>query len=862
MRYTLHDYQADAVLDVLRHLTQATDMYHRYGSRSQFSLTATTGAGKTVMAAAVIEALFFGSDEYGVSADPGAVVLWFSDDPSLNQQSRTRVQAAASELDSRLRVIEATFSEPKLRPGHAYFLNTQKLSKNSRLVRGEVEVATGQECLFGPRPDKLQTSIYDTLRNTMEDENLTLYFVLDEAHRGMGKRSRERTTIVQRLINGHNGVPPMPVVWGISATVERFEKAMKAVKGRTALPSVDVDSSLVQASGLLKDDIVLYIPTEAGVYDTVLLARAVQNVRASTAAWAAYATEQDQPEPVVPLLVVQVGDKPSQDTLVRTLDTIYQGWPELRNDAVANVFGEHDGLLVGQQGVPYISPERVQDAKHIRVLLAKSAISNGWDCPRAEVLVSFRPAVDKTHITQLLGRMIRTPLARRIPGNELLNSVDCLLPFFDRKTAMGVAEMLMRGATSKDDDDDGSSGGEGRRVLFDPVTLLPNPAIVDEVWDCFATIPTVTIPRKGVKPIRRLTALATALSRDSLIDGAVKKAHAHLHKVLAGRAVQYAAKVATSRQDVLTMQGEILRARLGVGFAPSKSFEESADPRAIEDQYRLAGRIISPALASSYAEYLAGGDADDDVLLDAHIEVAALALVPEIAEDVEEEADKFARNWLTQTRVARKGLSDERQAEYDRLEGMSTKPERISLTTPKTSQADTKVRHPDGTESDLPTRTMHLMAAEDGTFPIDLSKNEWERKVLDSEKGRAGFKGWYRNPGRATRESLAVAYKDPASGDWKALRPDFIFFATQHDGTVVADLVDPHGHHLSDALPKLRGLADFAEQHGNGFRRIESVAETGGKLRVLDLIKTTVREAIRNSNSAKALYESDLACDY
>ncbi|EED6225594.1 hypothetical protein XM82_004659, partial [Salmonella enterica subsp. enterica serovar Haifa] len=75
MRYTLKDYQADAVGAVLRNLEQAKDMYHRYGSRSQFSLSAVTGAGKTVMAAAVIEALIFGSDEFDFPADPGAVVL-------------------------------------------------------------------------------------------------------------------------------------------------------------------------------------------------------------------------------------------------------------------------------------------------------------------------------------------------------------------------------------------------------------------------------------------------------------------------------------------------------------------------------------------------------------------------------------------------------------------------------------------------------------------------------------------------------------------------------------------------------------------------------------------------------------------
>ncbi|WP_216400507.1 DEAD/DEAH box helicase family protein [Arcanobacterium phocae] len=58
MRYTLKDYQADAVDKVLGNLTRARDMYTRYGDASQFSLSAATGAGKTVMAAAVIEALF------------------------------------------------------------------------------------------------------------------------------------------------------------------------------------------------------------------------------------------------------------------------------------------------------------------------------------------------------------------------------------------------------------------------------------------------------------------------------------------------------------------------------------------------------------------------------------------------------------------------------------------------------------------------------------------------------------------------------------------------------------------------------------------------------------------------------------
>ena len=858
MRYTLKDYQAEAVRDVLRNLDRARDSYRRYGALSQFSLTATTGAGKTVMAAAVIEALFFGSDEFDFTGDPGAVVLWFSDDPALNEQSRARIQAASSELDHRLRVVATTFSEPAFRPGNVYFLNTQKLSKNSRLVKGAPEVLD-DDVIPGlePRPDEVQS--YDTITNTVANEDLTLYLVLDEAHRGMATRARERSTIVQRLINGQGSVPAMPIVFGISATVERFEAAMKDAKGRDALPSVQVDSALVQASGLLKDDIALSIPAEDGAFESVLLTKAVEKIKASESAWQDYACEQGESEAVRPLLVVQVGDKPSQETLTRTLDTIYAAWPELPYDAIANVFGEHTDLAIGQQVVPYIEPQRVQDATHVRVLLAKSAISTGWDCPRAEVLVSFRPAKDRTHITQLLGRMMRTPLARRIPGNELLNSVDCLLPLFDRKTATGVAELLMKGATSKDaDEGEDGGGGIGRRVLFDPIPLYANPAIAQAVWERFSAIPSVTIPKKNVKPIRRLTALATALSKDHLVDEAVDQAHKHLHAVLDGRAVQYREKLEKVREDVLTMEGEEVRGRIGGEFS-YRAFSVSADPRAIEDYYRASTRVLSPALCASYVDHLVGPDGDEDELLEAHITIASLGRVPEIAQAVEVEADALARDWLTKTRVARKGLTDERQAEYDRLESMSATPEPISLTTPKNAQADTKVRHPDGTEADLPIREMHLLASADGTFPIAL--NEWERKVLDSEAAQPGFQGWYRNPERAAKESLAVAYKDEV-GDWKALRPDFIFFGTNNDGSVAVDLVDPHGHHLSDALPKLRGLAEFAERFADYFRRVESVAETGGVLRVLDITKPRVRQAIRDAQSAKALYESEVASDY
>ena len=853
MRYTLKDYQADAVAKVLGNLTRARDMYSRYDDRSQFSLSAATGAGKTVMAAAVIEALFFGSDEFDFEPDPGAVVLWFSDDPSLNEQSRLRLFSASPELGSRMRVIEPPFASSKLRPKTVYFLNTQKLSKNSLLVRSDrFDSESDVNALPINPPDMLQTSIYDVLANTIEDHDLTLYMVLDEAHRGMTV-TKDRTTIVQRLINGRGSTPAIPVVMGISATVDRFNEAMKGTAHRTALPSVEVDPSLVQASGLLKDDIVLSIPAESGTFDTVLLTRAVEKLRTSAQAWKDYATQQGSNKPVEPLLVVQLADKPTESDLSRVLNTIFQADLKLPHDCVANVFGEHQDLYVGGYKVPYIEPQMVEDARWCRVLLAKTAISTGWDCPRAEVLVSFRPATDPTHITQLLGRMIRTPLARRIPGNEVLNSVDCLLPFFDKSTAKGVAEMLMSGATGKDSD---TGGGEGRRVLFDPVSLHRNAEMPPELWEKFESLPSFTIPRGKAKPVKRLTILAANLSKDGLRENAVAEASRLLCAALDGRAVQYQDAVEKAREDVETMSGEELRKQIGGDQWQSEYFAAAVDLRALDDSYRVAARTLSPSLAGAYVQHLVA-DGDDDQLLEAQIQVSALALVPDVVEAVEEEANKICTRWLQDSRIARKDLTDEQQAEYDRIEGMAYLPEQVTLNQPHTAQVESKVREADGTEHELPTSTTHLLVSDRGTYPCELGG--WEQTVLEMEEARSGFIGWYRNPNRAVKESLAIPYED--GNVWKAVRPDFIFFSQSANG-IVADIVDPHGTHLSDALPKLRGLASYAELHGAHFRRIEAVAEHEGTLRLLDLTKAVVREAIASVIDAKELYSSRYAVDY
>jgi hypothetical protein len=858
VKFTLKDYQAEAVGHLLAALDRAKKLYFddEDPQETSVALTAPTGAGKTVIAAAVIEALFFGSDRFDFAPEPGAVVIWFSDDPNLNDQSRFRLMQASEKLTwTRLVNVKPPFAMRQLEPGKVYFLNTQRLSKSSLLTRGYVESDTDAE-LEGFKaaapPDELAWNIWQTIENTILDDDLTVYFILDEAHRGFNHRApAERGTIVRRLIAGDETGYQMPIVLGISATIGRFSQAMEAAEDagrRLALPDVNVEPSRVQASGLVKDTVILDIPGEGGDFGTTLVTEAAKRLKESALRWKKYALQQREAEVVEPLLVFQIPNTPDADDVGAGLDAIHSVISDLTADSVRHVLGSNTTETFGRWEVDWIEPQRVQETTEVRVLVAKEAISTGWDCPRAEVLVSLRPARDQTHIAQLLGRMVRSPLARRIPGNDRLNAVDCILPYFDRTTAGNVVR-YMTGQI------DGLPPIGGSRVLIDGRELEANPTVGDDVWVAYDALPTQAVPQRGSKPVKRLVALAQALSADGLRPAALAEATTYLHSWLDGYATVHAEEVASAVREIRRVHIETLTGKQGGGGVTYATRTVAADDRAIRTALDEAKRVFGADVAVSYVNHLVdASDEDDEDLRQAYVRASALATVKELREKVDRDADDVVIGWFAEHSVGIKGLTDDRQQEYEDIRSLATEPQTGDLRRPRNRLEDFATIGDDGQIQLAPLVSSHLMSDDTGVFPIG-SLNSWEQEIVNLELARPDSVAWYRNPSHNGVDSLTVAYRDEI-GDWRSMHPDFVFFNRVGD-VVRPSIVDPHGQHLEDSLVKLQGLAGYAERYGDAFHRIEATVKYGTKWRVLDLKRADVRSAIANhTGPVLELYKS------
>lgn len=822
MKMPLFPFQEDALAELNRKIDKAHILWSETDPQV-ISFSAPTGSGKTIIMTALFEDILLGNADR--AADPDAIFVWLSDSPMLNEQTRLKIEKDSNKIRVRELVsIDANFNAELLEGGHIYFLNTQKL---------------GSDKLLTTLSDRRQYSIWTTLSNTAKKYPKHFYVVIDEAHRGTAASQREINkahSIMQKFIFGseEDGMIPMPIIIGMSATPQRFEGLLAGAPN--TVQKVTVPVSAVRDSGLLKNRIIIRYPDMPLMADMTVLKSAIDNWQDKCRRWDEYCTREKETK-FNPIFVIQVEDAAgSQITgtdIAACIDFIEDAiGQKLSPGEVVHTFNDYGTLVYGDTEIRQIEASRIEEDDKIRVVFFKMNLSTGWDCPRAETMMSFRPAQDYTYIAQLLGRMIRTPLARHIDSDAELNNVSLFLPYFDEKTVASVIKAL------KDDENAAPADIGTAREL---VTLRKDPAF-DDVFAAMQNLITYRIDAgRKQPPLRSLMQISRALT----MDGIDLQIQTKTRKAIVSKMTEEVEKMKADG-DFEKRAKNITGISLGgitvdYGFGNSVLLEEAGSYTVteydIDRHFDQAGKILGEGLHTEY--WIKHSERDRT---DIHVEVIVLVNNTDAMERLNSFAEEeFALIYENNKRNIAQ-LPEARKHFYQKLIASSATPVAMQWNLPDT--IDFTV----GDNSEAFQKHLYINDAGD----METYLNPWEKGVLKEELDN-GTVCWLRNLDRKTW-SLAIPYE--VNGVATPMYPDLVVVRADAHGYVF-DILEPHDASRKDNCPKAVGLAKFAEKHWDKFGRIELIREMRGPdgqmhFYRLDMAKAATRNRVRGiTNNAE-----------
>lgn len=813
-------FQTTALNELIDRCKRAQKGYTEYRESHIFSMSAPTGSGKTIIMASLIEAILRGGRP-NCPAQTDAVFLWLSDDPELNKQSREKIERHADKLGQETCVtIEGEkFDQKELSDGKVYFLNTDKLREGSKLVSN--------------KKDEREYTIWQAIQNTIESKGQRFFVIIDEAHRGMREGSKEKqeaNSIMQKFIFGSpaDKMSQMPIIIGMSATPERFNKLIGNVEANRLKP-VNISPADVRGAGLLKDKIeIKYVGESQIQMEFSILKCAAHEWKEKCERWHDYCKDKD--EQVNPIFIIQVENKNYSSTSATDLEACVEAIEEetgikFVKGEVVHTFGDKNDLNLKGLVVPHMEPSRIQENEMVKIVFFKDRITTGWDCPRAETMMSFRRATDPTYIAQLMGRMVRTPLKRRIHSDETLNSVHLYLPHFDKETAESVVRAL------RDDGYDNVSSSSANSKELQVLNLDESKR---DVYDWIKSIQIDTWEVKHWKINSYLTSLARLSTlimtqgiepkaKQTVVDGLTERVRKYVEQLKAQQ--QYDEKMESL--STFMMKGGSIDFLVDTQLTDSETQSNEISEKDILREFSYSeSKLASLGIGVNYCK--TAPETDD--LLHLRKEFILFTLSEACMDDAEEYATDLFLNYQNKY-GGELSKDDDVKDEYDRIvrEGEEVAPHKWEFTRSDVFPKTDKMTAYDD----------HLLVDENGKAYFNL--DDWEQDALDEEMGKEGFVCWIRNLPRKPW-SLCVKYED--TDGIHPLYPDLIV-VRKEAGEYKLVVLEPHWETAKDNYPKAKGMLAYSKANEQ-VSRIELIREVDGELWRLDFKDAIIRNKMKD----------------
>ena len=365
----LKDYQKRAVRELRQKLVE---MLNDDDDRQKLVFKAPTGAGKTVMASALLDEVTRDLPMNGECKYTQVAWVWIAPN-KLHQQSYKSMRNFFSETRSLHPVMfdECNHLEG-LEKGDVLFVNWESINKDNAVMI---------------RDNEQNRTLYELIRRTKIDRHMPVVVVIDEEHM-FGGRNAKKSEIVLQAIN-----PKIEI--RISATPVTMSFKAVEVKRKDV-----IEEEMIKKGIHLNPNVKSSKEQQDITINQQLLKKALDKRNELAKIYKQYG--------INPLLLIQLPND-SKESLTADERTIAEEMKAYLN-TYCNISVENGKLAV------WLSTDKSPNLEDItkpddmtEVLLFKQAIALGWDCPRASVLLIFRELQSMTFTTQTVGRILRMP---------------------------------------------------------------------------------------------------------------------------------------------------------------------------------------------------------------------------------------------------------------------------------------------------------------------------------------------------------------------------------------------------------------------------------------------------------------------
>lgn len=371
---TLKTYQQEAVEGLVK---DTFKLLKAPGARQKMVFKAPTGAGKTVSMAAYLNRLCEELPDKLDIPQRQVAFIWIAPN-QLHLQSFNALKNYFAELRSIKPIQFEDITDGRIKPNEVLFLNWQSVNKEGNLYIKENE------------SDKTLVSYINQAR--LHDTEVIV--ILDEAHlfASKGKSAQELLQKIYAKIEIDVSATPL-YTSDYGYTIKRGDVVEAEMIKQGVILNPKLDAFSQQGRSL----------------EQVLMELALKKKEELTAAYKKLGLN------INPLLLIQLpNDSKTESVRDIQIKEEVTTWLEVKGITTKN-----NRLAVWLSNEKTNLEDIEKSDSMVDVLLFKQAISLGWDCPRAAVLLIFREINQETFTIQTVGRILRMPEQKHYPDATL-----------------------------------------------------------------------------------------------------------------------------------------------------------------------------------------------------------------------------------------------------------------------------------------------------------------------------------------------------------------------------------------------------------------------------------------------------------